>query len=87
MTDADLDRRKRARYRSWHRGTREMDFLLGRFADRHLAGLSTDELERYEALLEVADPSLYRWIAGHEPAPAAFDGALLTLIKNFKPDH
>ncbi len=87
MTHADLDRRKRARYRSWHRGTREMDLLLGGFADRHLAAMDEDELARYEALLEVADPQLYRWIMGQEPLPAAFDHPVISLIKNFKVDN
>jgi antitoxin CptB len=85
--DSDLERRKRARYRSWHRGTREMDFLLGRFADRHLAQMDDEALTRYEALLEVADPLLYRWIAGGEPVPETVDGPLIGLLRNFQIDY
>jgi antitoxin CptB len=62
--------RKRLIYRSWHRGTREMDLLLGSFADRHMAGFSPDELSQYEALLEYSDPDLYDWMTGQSSAPA-----------------
>lgn len=84
MTDLDDVRRKRLSYRSWHRGTREMDLLLGRFADRHLAGFSQNQLADYEALLEVGDPDLYSWIAGYAPVPPRFNTAVLQLIKDFK---
>ncbi len=43
--------RRRLRFRSWHRGTREADLMLGRFADAHLAAFTTDQLDRYAALL------------------------------------
>lgn len=84
MTDLDDARRKRLRFRSRHRGTREMDLLLGRFADRHLAGLSERQLADYEALLEVGDPDLYGWIAGKAAVPSRYDTAVLQLIKDFK---
>ena len=84
MTDLDDARRKRLRFRSRHRGTREMDLLLGRFADRHLAGLSERQLADYEALLEVGDPDLYGWISGKAAVPSRYDTAVLQLIKDFK---
>lgn len=84
MTDLDDARRKRLRFRSWHRGTREMDLLLGRFAERHLAGFGEQQLADYEALLEVGDPDLYGWIAGKTPVPTRYDTAVLQLIKDFK---
>jgi len=69
LTASSDIRRKRLSFRSWHRGTRESDLLLGRFADSHLAGLDDDQLDRYEALLECADADLgaanaVRWIPG-----------------------
>ncbi|HYB08853.1 MAG TPA: succinate dehydrogenase assembly factor 2 [Alphaproteobacteria bacterium] len=73
---------KRLRFRSWHRGTREMDLLLGRFADRYLDQLSPAQLRQYEALLEVADADLYNWVTGQAPIPAGFDNDALRLIKN-----
>ncbi|MEL6266870.1 MAG: succinate dehydrogenase assembly factor 2 [Pseudomonadota bacterium] len=61
-------RLKRLRIRSWRRGTREMDMLLGPFADRALADLDEGLLAAYEELLEENDWDLYAWIAGREPA-------------------
>jgi antitoxin CptB len=62
-------RLERLRFRSWHRGTREMDLLLGSFADAHLAAFTADELGQYEAIMEQSDPDLYNWITGVEPVP------------------
>ena len=62
--------RKRLIYRSWHRGTREMDLLLGSFADRHVQDFSGTELDLYEEMLNISDPDLYNWISGQEQVPA-----------------
>jgi len=66
----DLERRRRrASYRARHRGTREMDLLLGRFCDARLAGMSEYEIARFERLLALSDPELQSWIMepGAEP--------------------
>lgn len=63
-------RLRRLRMRSWRRGTKEMDLILGGFADRCLAGLTAGELDRHEALMEEADQDLYAWISGATPLPA-----------------
>ncbi|MGD9783743.1 MAG: succinate dehydrogenase assembly factor 2 [Hyphomicrobiaceae bacterium] len=55
-------RRRRAAYRAHHRGTKEMDWLIGRFADARLPGLDGEELSRFERLLEMPDPELHGWI-------------------------
>lgn len=57
------ERRRRAQYRASHRGTREMDWLLGRYADVALSAMSDGDLESFEALLVLPDPDLHRWIA------------------------
>lgn len=62
-------RLKRLRHQSWRRGTREMDLILGRFADSGLAQLSGDELAAYEALLQENDWDLYYWVTGAREAP------------------
>ena len=72
--------RDRLRFRSWHRGTREMDLLLGRFADAHLPAFSPEQLAEYEVILEISDPDLYNWIAGKEPVPADCDNGVMRLI-------
>ena len=74
-------RRKRARYRSWHRGTREMDLILGPFADAEVAGLTPDELGQYEAVLDQPDPDLYKWITGEREAPPELAAGLFQRIR------
>ena len=66
-------RRKRLSFRAWHRGMREVDLLLGRFADAHLAVLGGAELVAFEALLEVPDQDVLAWLtnAGGPPVGAA----------------
>jgi antitoxin CptB len=77
------DRRKRLLFRCWHRGTREMDLILGRFADAEIGNLSDDELTQLETLLEEADPDLYAAITGDKVLPAAVIGPLFARIKAF----
>jgi antitoxin CptB len=76
-------RRRRLRYQSWHRGTREADLILGRFADAHLQGLTTGELDRYASLLESPDPDIYGWVTGTVPVPPAHDHEILALLRRF----
>ena len=73
-------RRRRLRYRAWHRGTKEMDLVLGPFADAHLDGLGTPELDRLEALMDEEDTDLLKWVMGQEPVPAGTDAELLSTI-------
>ncbi|MCK6418341.1 MAG: succinate dehydrogenase assembly factor 2 [Alphaproteobacteria bacterium] len=61
--------RKKLIFRSWHRGTKEMDLILGSFADRYVSGFSESELQAYEEILSHSDPDLYNWITGAEPVP------------------
>jgi antitoxin CptB len=77
------DRRKRLLFRCWHRGTREMDLILGRFADAEIGNLSDDELTQLETLLEEADPDLYAAITGDKVLSAEVIGPLFARIKAF----
>jgi antitoxin CptB len=79
------DRRKRLLFRCWHRGTREMDLILGRFADLTIASLTDDELAELEHLIEVPDPDLYAAMTGDKPLAAAYAGPLFDRIKAFRP--
>ena len=74
------------RYRSWRRGSREIDLILGRFADASLSALSCEQLDRYAALLENTDPDLYAWITGLDPIPPAHDHDVMRLIVAFAAD-
>jgi antitoxin CptB len=78
------DRRKRLLFRCWHRGTRELDLILGRFADAEIADLSDDELGQLERLLEVPDPDFYAAVTGDRPLPAEDANPLFKRIKNFR---
>ena len=83
-TSDGLDaRRKRMMFRAWHRGTKELDILLGSFADHHLGEMSDEELTAFELLMEVPEPDLYDWIAGRKPLPANYQGPLLERIIAF----
>jgi antitoxin CptB len=82
-TDNDA-RRKRLLFRSWHRGTRELDLLLGGFAERYLSTFTATQLEVYEQLLEFSDPDIYLWITEAEPVPKVNQSDILTLLQNFK---
>ena len=80
----DLDvRRRRLLFRCWHRGTREMDLLMGRFADAKIADLSDAELDDCERLLEVADGELFAWIVGTAEAPSNYETGLLRELQAF----
>ncbi len=63
-------KRKRLVFRSWHRGTREMDLIMGSFADSYVSAFSEEELAQYDEILQNSDPDLYNWITGKEKAPA-----------------
>jgi antitoxin CptB len=76
-------RRRRLRYRAWHRGTREMDLILGRFADAELAGLSVIEIEQLEGLMDVPDPDLFDWIVGNAPVPPRHDTMVFRRLIEF----
>lgn len=79
-------RRRKARYRAWHRGMRETDLMLGGFADREIDRLSPEELTAFEALLDETDAELFAWITGREPIPARHDTPLFARIReSFRP--
>ena len=77
------ERRRRLLFRSWHRGIREMDLIMGRFADSCIETMTDAELDAYEQLIEVPDPVLYGWIGEFDPVPAEFDTALFRRLKAF----
>lgn len=83
-TSADLDpRRRRLLFHAWHRGTREMDLLMGRFADARIAELSEPDLDHFEALMQVPDPDLFEWITGRRAVPENYDNALVRRLIAF----
>lgn len=86
LSSGSLDtRRKRMLFRARHRGIKEMDILLGSFADRHLAGFDAAELDVFEALLEESDHDLLAWIVGDTPVPARADSAVFQRLRTHLP--
>jgi antitoxin CptB len=66
--EADM-RKRRLRFRVWHRGMREVDLILGRFADARLARMNDGDLDAFEALLETPDQDVLGWVLGDLPVP------------------
>ncbi|MDY8110249.1 succinate dehydrogenase assembly factor 2 [Fulvimarina sp. 2208YS6-2-32] len=83
-SSSDLDvRRKKALFRSWHRGTREMDLVFGRFADAEIASLSDEEMQIYEELMLAPDPDIFKWVSGEREVPGNYDTTVFRRIKAF----
>ena len=76
-------RRRRLLYHAWHRGTREMDLIMGRFADAVISELSEADIDAFETLSEVPDPELYAWLSGGRPVPAEYDVAMFRRLRDF----
>jgi len=70
MAETGEARLKRMKMRSWRRGTKEMDIILGPYADARLAGMDAAALDRFDVLLEENDQDLLPWVLGQVPAPA-----------------
>jgi antitoxin CptB len=81
-SSAGLDeRQRRLLFRAWRRGVREMDLIVGRFADACIERFDATELDDFERLIEVPNAELYAWIVGNAAVPAAHDtGVLRQLI-------
>ncbi|WP_186421139.1 succinate dehydrogenase assembly factor 2 [Bosea sp. CS1GBMeth4] len=91
-SSADLDpRRRKILFRAWHRGMREMDLIMGRFADAEIGGLSEAELDEFERLIEVLDRDLLSWVTGEAQVPENYDSDVFRRLKTFhrhdKPIH
>ena len=78
------DRRKKLQFRAWRRGFREIDLILGGFADANLAALDEFGVDAFERLLEAADQDVYEWITGQAAAPPEHDTPTLARIRAFR---
>ena len=83
-SSAGLDpRRRRAKFRAWHRGMREMDLLMGRFADAEIGTLSDAELDDFEQLMEAQDRDVFAWLTQEAPTPANYDTSVFRKLRAF----
>lgn len=82
LSSAGLEpRAKRLLYRAWHRGMRELDMLIGAFAESRIATLTPVEMEQFEALLDVPDPDMLAWVTGKEAVPKQYDTLLFRALQ------
>ena len=76
-------RRRRLLFRAWHRGIKEMDLIMGRFSDAHVADLADTEIDDFERLMELRDQEILSWIDGTAQVPAAYDTPLFRKLRDF----
>jgi len=76
-------RRRRVLFRSWHRGIKEMDLIMGRFSDAHIADLSDVELDDYERLMELRDQEILSWIDGTATVSPEYDTLVFRRLRDF----
>ena len=84
MTDLQSDlshRQKRVLWRARHRGMKEMDLMLGHYAEQHIAAMGAAQLDEFEAILEVSDAFLLDWLTDKTETPPAFQTAMFAEIK------
>jgi antitoxin CptB len=74
---------RRLLFRCWHRGTQESDFILGPFAEDSIDMLDSDQLRRFEVLLDCTDADLFDWIFGVSDPPPEHDHDLMALLRRF----
>ena len=71
--------RKRLSIRSWRRGTKELDLILGQFSDKNLTELQKSELNLYEQLLSNDDYLIYNWLFSKEDSPKIFKSLIKSI--------
>lgn len=76
--------RKKLTFRAWRRGFREMDLLLGAFADAHMAEMNDQEVVEFERLLATPDWEVYAWIIGQKPIPDNHQSSVLDRLIAFR---
>lgn len=76
-------RRRKLLFMCWHRGIREMDLIMGRFADDHIDRLSEDQVAELEKLAEQPDQNLLGWFTGEFDTPAEFDTPVFRKMRDF----
>lgn len=76
-------RRRRLLFRAWRRGVREMDLIIGRFADVRIESLDPPGLDDFERLIEVPNNDLYAWVVGDTAVPPNYDTAVLRELVAF----
>ena len=76
--------KKQIIYRSMHRGTKEMDLLLGNFVKKYIDEFNTDELKDLEKLLFIEDETIYKWYVKKVSDKIIPKTKVSIMLKNFK---
>lgn len=77
----DETRLKRLKFRAWHRGTREADYMVGGFFDAHAASWTEAEVAWFERLMDEQDVDIIGWAMGSIPVPTEWQGPLMEAFK------
>jgi antitoxin CptB len=77
------ERRRKLLFRAWRRGVREMDLIVGRFADVYIDKFDEPALDDFERLIEAPNADLYAWVVGQADIPANYDTAVLRQLRSF----
>jgi antitoxin CptB len=77
-------RRRKLLFRAWHRGLREVDLILGQFADAHVGALDEAGLLEFESLMDVPDGELLAWLIGEAEVPDSHNGPLFQRLRAFQ---
>ena len=83
MTNKEI-LKKQIIYRSMHRGTKEMDLLLGNFVKKHIDKLNNTDLRDLEELLFIEDEIIYKWYFEKNLDISISNTKVSTMLKNFK---
>lgn len=73
-------RLKRLKIRAWRRGIKEMDLLIGGYADAHLATMTAQELDDFETLMSEHDQDLLAWVTEQHEVPVELKPTLELLL-------
>ena len=84
MPDKLENIRRKLRFRSLRRGTKESDLVIGGFAEAHLRDLDAGQLADFEALLDENDQDVLSWVIDMKPPPPACDTPVLKMLQDFK---
>lgn len=76
--------KRKLNFRAWRRGFRELDLLMGSFADQYLADLNEAGTSEFERLLTVPDWEIYAWLIGQKPVPVNYKGPVLDQLITFR---
>lgn len=84
MSETRENRIKRLKMRSMRRGIKEMDLILSAFADQRLGGMTTAEMDLYDAMLHENDQDLYQWVTGQVETPDPYGGLMAEISQTFQ---